>query len=200
MRWPSTSTHRALLYVAPLLIAWTPANPALTLEPRSRLWVDGTSTMRSFTCKAGAFTATIETAGPNAVTGVLAGEKAVREVELVVPAAALDCDNGTMNKHMRKALKANEHQTIEFRLSGYETTRTADGVQGVVTGDLTLGGVKKTITMKGSATDGGDGTLHVVGTHEIRMSEYGLKAPSLMVGTMKVGDAVKVSFDLALKE
>jgi len=31
------------------------------------------------------------------------------------------------------------------------------------------------------------------------MSEYGLKAPSLMMGTMKVGNKVTVKFDLLLK-
>jgi hypothetical protein len=31
------------------------------------------------------------------------------------------------------------------------------------------------------------------------MTEYGLKPPSLMMGTMKVKDAVKVHFDLLLK-
>jgi hypothetical protein len=31
------------------------------------------------------------------------------------------------------------------------------------------------------------------------MTEYGLKPPSLMMGTMKVKDAVQVHFDLLLK-
>jgi hypothetical protein len=32
------------------------------------------------------------------------------------------------------------------------------------------------------------------------MTEYGVKPPSLMLGTMKVGDPVTVSFDLVLSE
>jgi hypothetical protein len=31
------------------------------------------------------------------------------------------------------------------------------------------------------------------------MSDFGLKAPSLMMGAMKVQDVVKVNFDLVLK-
>jgi hypothetical protein len=31
------------------------------------------------------------------------------------------------------------------------------------------------------------------------MTEWGLKPPTLMLGTMKVGDRVKVGFDLLLK-
>jgi len=196
MRAPILTT---LLVLAPSLVAWTPANPILTIQPQSRLWVNGTSTVRAFECKAQSFDAAIETAAAGATAAVLAGEKAVRTVTITVPAEKLDCSNGTMNEHMRKALKAKENPTIEFQLSTYTTSRTADGVQGELTGVLSLGGVQKTITLQGTATDAGDGQLRVVGSHQLRMSEFGLKAPSLMLGTMKVDDRVKVSFDLVLK-
>jgi polyisoprenoid-binding protein YceI len=199
MRRPAVITLRALLCLAPTLIAWTPANPILTLQPQSRLWVNGTSTVRSFECKAPSFSAEIDGVAPGAAAAVLAGEKAVRDVTVQVPAAKLDCGNGTMNGHMLKALKVKDNPTITFRLSSYTATKAADAVTGELTGVLTLGGVEKTITLQGTATDAGDGQLRVVGTHELRMSDYGLKAPSLMLGTMKVDDRVKVSFDLILK-
>lgn len=199
MRAPTSMTLRALLVIAPSLIAWTPANPILTMQPESRLWVNGTSTVRSFECKAQSFDAAIATASAGAAAAVLAGEKAVQAVTITVPAAKLDCANGTMNEHMLKALKAKDNPTIEFQLSSYTTSKTADGVQGELTGVLSLGGVKKTVTLQGTATDAGDGQFRVVGSHQLRMSEYGLKAPSLMLGTMKVDDRVKVSFDLVLK-
>jgi hypothetical protein len=42
--------------------------------------------------------------------------------------------------------------------------------------------------------------MRVVGTHHFRMSEFGLKAPTLMLGTLKVGDEVEVNFELYLKK
>jgi polyisoprenoid-binding protein YceI len=200
MRGPAATTLRALLCLAPSLIAWTPANaPIVVLQPQSRLWVNGTSTVRAFECKATSFTADIDGAAPGAAAAVLAGEKAVQSVLVQVPAAKLECGNGTMNEHMLKALKAKDNPTIEFRLSTYRTSKAADGVQGELTGILKLGGVEKTITLTGTATDAGDGQFRVTGAHELRMSEFGLKAPTLMLGTMKVDDRVKVSFDLVLK-
>jgi len=50
------------------------------------------------------------------------------------------------------------------------------------------------------ASEGASGMLHVVGTHELRMTEWGLKPPTLMLGTMKVDERVKVGFDLLLKD
>ncbi|HEU4630126.1 MAG TPA: YceI family protein [Gemmatimonadaceae bacterium] len=199
MRGYAKHTIRALLCTLPTLVAWTPANPTLTLQPQSRLWVRGTSTVRDFECRATAFDVRVE-AAPNAVTGVLAGEQAVTTASVRVPADRLDCGNGKMNDHMWKALKRQQYPDIAFRLTGYETATASAGVQGTVTGVLALGGVERTITLQGNAVAAPDGALRVTGTHELRMSEYGLKAPTLMMGTLKVGDRVTVAFDLLLKD
>lgn len=197
-----TFTRRAafaLLGLLPAAIAWTEIRETLTLEPQSRLWVSGTSTVRSFECKATAFDASVEAAGTGAVAAVLGGEKAVRTVLVTVPANKLDCANGTMNGHMLKALKATAHPAIEFRLATYEMAPAGTAMQGKLSGTLVIGGAERPVTITATATEGANGTLHVVGMHEVKMSEFGLKAPSLMMGTMKVGDVVKVNFDLFLK-
>lgn len=193
----------AILVLAPAG-AWTPSDAPLTLQPESRLWVEGTSTMRSFTCKAVVLEADVAAApgAANAVSAVLAGEKAVQHVEVRVPARRMDCGNGTMNTHMYKALKVEQQgvsEAITFRVASYEVGRAGDGVRGTLTGTLTLGGVQRSITVTATGRGGGGGVLRVAGTHELKLSDYGLKAPSLMMGTMRVGDVVTVGFDLALK-
>ena len=183
----------------PALVAakWTSA--ALDLQPESKLWVAGTSTVRAFQCQAGAFEAKIASTAADPVTAVLAGEKAVSNVEVTVPAEKLDCRNGTMNEHMRKAIKAKEFPTIVFRASSYDLTRATDSVGVTLTGSLTLGGVEKPITVKAHAKPGANGTLVVSGTREVRMTEFGLKPPTLMLGTMKVDEKIIVGFDVVLK-
>jgi polyisoprenoid-binding protein YceI len=116
-----------------------------------------------------------------------------------VPAEKLDCRNGTMNEHMRKALKAKEFPTIVFRAASYDLARTSDSVAITLNGSLTLGGVEKPITVTAQAKPGPDGTLVVFGTREVRMTEFGLKPPSLMLGTMKVDEKLTVGFEVVLK-
>jgi polyisoprenoid-binding protein YceI len=135
---------------------------------------------------------------PNAIVGVLGGDKSVKRVEFRVPAEKMDCGNGTMNEHMLKAIKAKEFKTIAFRVASYDVAKGGDGVHGTLNGTLTLGGVERKIAVEAAAADAGAGALRVSGTYQLKMSEYGLKAPTLMFGTMKVGDAVKVGFDLVL--
>src|SRR6476620_10926488 len=60
------------------LVAWS-SYSELTLQPESKLWVDGTSTMRKWTCRATDLDAVIDGA-PNAIAQVAAGEKGVRAV------------------------------------------------------------------------------------------------------------------------
>lgn len=197
-----TITRRAafaLLGLLPAAIAWTEIREPMTLEPQSKLWIKGNSTMRSFECKATAVDAAVDAEGPAAAAAVLDGKKAVRTVQVTVPVSRLDCGNGTMNDHMWKALKAKEHQVIEFRLASYEMSPAGDAMQGQLTGTLSIGGVQKPVTISATATAGANGTLHVVGSHDVSMKEFSLKPPSLMMGTMKVDERVKVSFDLFLK-
>jgi polyisoprenoid-binding protein YceI len=174
-------------------------NDPLDLQPESKLWVAGTSTVRSFQCQASSFDAKVESIGSEAVAAVLAGQKAVTSVEVTIPSERLDCKNGTMNEHMRKAIKAKDFPTIVFKATSYDLTRAGENMAVTLNGSLTLGGVEKPITVAAQAKPGPNGTLIVSGTREVRMTEFGLKPPSLMLGTMKVDEKLTVGFDVVLK-
>jgi polyisoprenoid-binding protein YceI len=193
---------RVTLALAVLLpaLAGSAGRAPIDLQPESRLWIAGTSTVRSFQCQAASFDAKLESTGTGAVAAVLAGEKVVSGVIVTVPVEKLDCKNGTMNEHMRKALKASQNPTVVFRVDTYELARASDGVTVTLNGTLTLGGVEKPITVNAQAKPGENGTLLVSGTRDLRMTEFGLKPPTLMLGTMKVDDRVKVGFDVVLKD
>jgi polyisoprenoid-binding protein YceI len=188
-----------LAALVPALIAATRMMP-LDLQPESKLWIAGTSTVRSFQCQAATFDATLGGTAPNAVAAVLAGDKAVSDIVVTVPAEKLDCRNSTMNEHMRKALKVEKYPTILFRVTSYDLAKAANGVSVTLNGVLTLGGVEKPITIDATAKPGENGTLVVSGTQEVRMTEFGLKPPTLMLGTLKVDERVKVGFEVVLKD
>jgi polyisoprenoid-binding protein YceI len=124
----------------------------------------------------------------------------VSAVEIRVDTERLDCKNGTMNEHMLKALKAKTNPTIVFKLASYDLAKQAEAVRVTLNGTLSMGGVEKPISLTANATEGSSGMLHVVGMHELRMTEWGLKPPTLMLGTMKVDERVKIGFDLLLKD
>jgi len=202
LRFTTPRVTLALAALLPALAGFSVRAP-IDMQPESRLWIAGSSTVRSFQCQAGSFETKLESAGNAAVDAVLAGDKAITSVVVTVPVEKLDCKNGTMNEHMRKALKAAQHPAVTFRVDGYDLAKSSDGAAGVavtLNGTLTMGGVEKPITVSAQAKPGENGTLVVSGTREVRMTEFGLKPPTLMLGTMKVDERVKVGFELILKD
>jgi hypothetical protein len=198
MRRTTQYTLASLLCLAPSVVAWRSAGELLALDPQSRIWVDGTSTVRKFSCRAPVFSVEVD-AAPGAVAAVLSAAKAVRTARVRLPVEKMDCGNGTMNEHMLKALKATDAPTIEFRLASYDVAQGAEGVHGTLHGTLTLGGVQRPVAVTARASEAGAGALRITGAYELHMKEFGLKPPSLMMGTMKVGEQATVNFDLVLK-
>ena len=196
MRFPVTHTFAAaVIMLAPIRIA----SDDLVAQPQSKLWVEGTSTIKAFECAVPSFTISVKAAHDGAVSAVLAGAKGVRTVELTVPSAKIECGNGTMNEHMRKSIKADENPAIRFTLASYDVAKAGETVQGTLRGALTLGGTQRPIDIAAVATDAGNGAMRIVGGYEVALSEFSLERPSLMFGRIKVGDKVQVKFDFVFK-
>ena len=167
----------------------------LPVRAESRVWFDGTSTARSFSCKAGKLNGTVEIAAGQAATGLTVGQKAIKDVALTLPVASLGCGNGTMDDHMRKALKADANPTIKFTLSSYDLS----GTTAKLNGKLSIAGQEKPITLNGTLSQDESGQMRLKGSKQINMTEWGVKPPSLMMGAMKVGEAVTVNYDMVVK-
>ena len=169
--------------------AFSVAPRNLTLGKDSRLWLEGTSSVKSYKCAAAKLDVDVfgePTAPPTEV---------VKSASLTVAVAQLDCGNKTMNEHMRKALKADKNPLISWKMISYEV----QGASVTVDGKLTIAGKENAIQLKGTGT-ADNGVIRFKGSKQFKMTEYGVKPPTLMLGTMKVGDPVTVSFDLVLSE
>ncbi|MEX2280895.1 MAG: YceI family protein [Gemmatimonadota bacterium] len=162
----------------------------LAVTPDSKVWIEGGSTVRAYKCAAKAIDANLAT-GPEGAVASLAHLVGVASV--TVSTAELECGNGTMNEHMRKALKQAEHPTIAFKLESYVVEPTA-----TLTGTLQIAGQERPIQFPATLTDDGS-TIRVQGSKAINMKEWGVKPPSLMMGTMKVKEMVTINFDLIVK-
>jgi polyisoprenoid-binding protein YceI len=176
-----------ILACASTALAWQSIADGLTLTPESRLWVEGTSNVKNFKCTSKALQASVD-ADSGAVRAVLNGDKAVKNVQLTVAEKSLDCGNGTMNEHM-----------LGFRLVSYDLAPADSGRTGTLNGTLSINGTDKTIALPVKLAAGPAGELRVTGKYELDMKDYGVKPPTLMLGTMRVGQKVTVNFALLLK-
>lgn len=181
-----TRFYLAGILAVPALLA--AAAVPLSFQSGSRVWVSGTSTVRGWRCES------TQVSGAAQAAGTELTQVAQASGEITVPLSSLDCRNGTMNGHMRTALKAQQNPAIRFRATSVAVTP-----EGAVrmTGPLTIAGQTREVTINGAAARQ-NGKLRVTGSKQLTMTDFGVQPPRLMAGTMRVHAPVTVGFDVVL--
>ena len=88
---------------------------------------------------------------------------------------------------------------LRFRATSVSVTPTgADEGTVAMQGTLAIAGQERPVTINGTVARE-NGQLRVRGSKRITMTEWGVRPPSLMLGTMKVAPAATVGFDVILK-
>ncbi|HMJ18732.1 MAG TPA: YceI family protein, partial [Gemmatimonadaceae bacterium] len=120
-------------------------------------------------------------------------------VQVNIAVKSLTCDNKKMDQNMYSTLKADENQLIRYKLSAYDMLGgTAAAFAAKTTGTLTILGKEKIVAMKIDAARLDEGKATAQGEETLLMTDFGIKPPSFMFGTMKVGNEVKVKFNLTV--
>ena len=98
---------------------------------------------------------------------------------------------------MFKAMKADKHPTITFQLNSYTVEAAAAAQTVKPKGTLTVAGVERPIDMVLEVKEQA-GRLHVRGTRDLLMTEFGIKPPTMFMGMLKTDDKVTIKFELQL--
>lgn len=156
--------------------------------------VKGTSTLHDWEMKS--------TNGQSKATFTVADGKVtdLTALTFTVVAESLKSDKNGLDKNAYKALDTDKHKNITFTLTNATVTQTgANTFKISATGNLQIAGSSKrtTITADGqyNATDK---SITVRGNTTFNMSAYGVKPPVLMMGTIKTGDEITISYQVKL--
>ncbi|HWH50891.1 MAG TPA: YceI family protein [Gemmatimonadaceae bacterium] len=192
--------------VAGLLIAFTATAAAaqetarVAVAPDSKLWIDGTSNLHDWSCKADKIEANVDLDKAAAAQLDAAPPKALKRVEVKVPVKALKCGHGAMDNNLYKALNADATPDVTYILATFEAApgATSDTFTLKTVGSLNIAGKENQLAMDVVATRMPDGTVLAKGTVPIKMTDYGIKPPTALFGRLKTGDEVKVNFELSI--
>ena len=169
----------------------------LELRAGSELSFEGTSTLHAFHCKTTTMTAAVQVDPAYAATKLSQVKQPIKTVELVIPVMSIKCGSGGLEDNMYKTLKADKFPEIRYTLSTYEIpSSTDDDVTLQSIGTLTVAGQSKTIAMSIKAERSSDGSATASGTQDVLMTDFGIKPPVFMLGTLRTGNKVVVSFKL----
>jgi polyisoprenoid-binding protein YceI len=101
-----------------------------------------------------------------------------------------------MDNNTYKALKTTTNKNISFVLtSGTVTQSDPSSYLVKVIGNLTIAGKTQKIDLAATAKyNGADKSFTINGSKKLKMTDYGVDPPTAMLGTIKTGNDITISF------
>lgn len=115
-------------------------------------------------------------------------------VSVEIPVTSIKSEHAKMDKLMADALKAGANSTIRYELTTAVLTQPGTTFLLKTRGKLSIAGVTRDVDMQITGARDSSGAYVLTGQLPIRMSDYGIKPPTAMMGTIRTGNDVKVTF------
>lgn len=180
-----------LLIASIMLVGSLSVTTAQTLKinaQSSTMTISGTTNVHNFQSKV------TQISGDLVING-----KKVQSLKVEVPVKSIKSNEKLMDKKTYEAFDAEKHPTITFQLIDAVVQKaTAEDIDVVLTGNLTMAGVSKKISINTTGKALKAGTLQFTGSVGLKMTDFKMKPPTAMLGMMKVGDAITLKFSVIL--
>jgi polyisoprenoid-binding protein YceI len=166
----------------------------LAVGPDSKLWIEGGSNLHGWSCKASSIDAMIEVdeAFLKSTSPTL-----LKKLQVKVPVRNLKCGHGGMDNNLYKALKADDVPEISYILGTFDVVAGAlDSFTVKSVGTLKVAGTEKTVNMDVTASKLADGSVRAEGELPLLMTDFGVKPPTAMFGTLRTDNKIIVKFSL----
>lgn len=163
----------------------------------SRLWIEGTSTVDSFTCNTHQVNGYAEIISN---TDVNDNNLRKDKVEVTIPVFTLDCGKSIMNDDMYNAMKADKFPMIKYELinahiaSGLDTSATRFSLNAL--GYLTIAGITHEVDFTINVEKLPGGRFRLIGKKSLSMLDYNITPPSHFFGLIRAHDQLVVNFDI----
>ncbi|HLW50310.1 MAG TPA: YceI family protein [Sphingobacteriaceae bacterium] len=156
--------------------------------------IKGTSTLHDWDMKS--------SRGQTKATFGLTGDQvtSVTALSFTIVAESLKSDRNGLDKNAYKALNTDKHKQISFTMtSGTVTPAAGNKFKVTATGNLNISGNSKRVTLTGDGQyNPADKSITVTGSTKFKMSEFQVKPPVLMMGTIKTGDDITIDYQVKL--
>lgn len=180
----------SMILVAVMLTLSTLVQAQAKLNPaKSSVVINGTSTLHDWSSKV------------TPVNGdIVVADKEVKSLVIRIPVTSIKSvkNESKMDKYTYEVFNDKKNPLITFTLTEPAPIVLKGTVAEVtLTGNLSMGGATRKISFKSTGTVQGS-TYHMTGTVPVKLTDYKMTPPSLMLGTIKVGDALTLKIDVTV--
>jgi hypothetical protein len=201
----TTMTRIHLFAITAALTAFTAGQSVgqtkMTMRPDSKVTLDGSSNVHDWSCKSSTFQATIELDSTYETRPMTELPRLITKVVVNIPVKSLKCGKNKMDENMYKALKADEFTEIRYVLATYEVTSAqsaADTFAARTSGELTVAGKTNHVEIPITAQRQEGGAMKGEGTLKMLMTDFGIKPPVALLGTLRTKNEIEIKFHVLL--
>lgn len=181
-----------ILLVSILLITTSKAQEIYqVVSSESSILIKGTSSLHEWESNAEQFEGSASFITEN---GALTN---IEALSFSVVTESIKSGKRIMDNKIKDALDAKKHALITFSFSKIEEV-SGDSI--TVSGNLSLAGISKEISLTGAYQVEANGNITISGMEPIDMEDYGIKPPTAMMGTLKTGKDVEVEFQITFSK
>lgn len=128
--------------------------------------------------------------------------KAIQWLNVEIPVKTIKSEKGSiMDNKTYDALQASNHPNISFKLEKTAgINKSGDGYNINASGYLTIAGTAKKIDLYVYGKVNGDGSISFSGSKKLNMTDYNIKPPTALMGTLTTGNEVEIVFQVTLKQ
>jgi polyisoprenoid-binding protein YceI len=162
------------------------AQKTFTLDVKTNFSVFGTSTLHDWEMKSASRTGTAN------LTVTDSKLVDINSIDITLPVETIKSEKKSMDKVAYETLKSDKFKNIKYVLKSAEKVNETTWN---LTGTYTIAGVSKVLKTQ-VRTTAANGVVTLQGSNKITFTEFGMKSPTALLGTIRTGEDLILKFNL----
>ena len=158
----------------------------------SKMVISGTSSVHDWEIEVSKFNCDA------AVNYDASGTVNVSDVSVVCEVKNVKSDNKIMDGKTIKALDGDKHPKITF--TSADNISVSAKTAAKIKGQLSIAGKTKEVELPFTLDDASASSVKITGKIPVKMSDFGIEPPTAMMGALKTGDEVVISYNIVLQK
>ena len=159
-------------------------------KEKSKLTISGTSSLHNWEMEANEFDGQVE------LNKVDESKSKLSNLVFKCTSKSILSDKKLMDKKAHDALKAEKNPEIILKLQEGVLEKNNNSIKGTINGKLFIAGTTRNVSFNYSGISLTPKEMKVTGIFKLKMSEFGIEAPTALMGAITTGDEITINYSL----